>query len=75
MEKYFLQDYLPVMSFLYGEMNQNHQNNASVEIGPLICKGTIEKPNYISTSCFSWKFFGMPSGYYLVDKKPHKQSV
>ena len=55
-------------------MNQNHQN-ASVEIGPLICKGTIEKPINISTSCLSWKLFGMPSGYYLVDKKPHKQST
>ena len=62
------------MSFLYGEMNQNHQN-ASVEIGPLICKGTIEKPMTISISCLSWKLFGMPSGYYLVDEKPHEKSM
>ena len=62
------------MSFLHGEIYLNHQN-ASVEIGPLICKGTIAKQSYVSPSCYSWKKFGMPSGYYLVDKKPHQKSM
>ena len=26
-------------------------------------------------SCEYWKKFGFPSGYYLVDKKPHEKSM
>ena len=64
---------LPITSFLYGLMYLNHQN-ASVKIGPLICQGTKPKLSF-GSSCQSWKDLGMPSGYYLVEQKPHKKSM
>ena len=68
----YFQDRLPITSFLYGLMYLNHQN-ATVKIGPLICRGT--KPNRtLGASCQSWKTFGMPSGYYPVEQRPHIKS-
>ena len=59
-------------SFLYGLMYLQHQN-ASIEIGPLICKEpsniAANLRNISGKSCQSWKDLGFPSGYYLVENQ------
>jgi hypothetical protein len=54
------------MAFHYGFMHLSEQN-ASVKIGPLKCKGYNLKINSEPT-CESLKAMGQPSGYYIVKK-------
>ena len=51
-------------------MYHGHQN-ASIEIGPLICKEPAmlksDLRNISGNSCQSWKDLGFPPGYYIVE--------
>jgi hypothetical protein len=56
------------MAFHYGFMHVPEQN-ASVEIGPLKCKGYKPKKDIWSgATCDTLKLIGQPSGYYITDQ-------
>ena len=59
---------------MYGLMYSNHQK-ASVNIGPLVCKEQEKFIKSFGSTCDSWKTSGMPSGYYLVEHRPHGESM
>ena len=55
-------------------MYSNHPK-ASVNIGPLVCKEQEKSIKSYGSTCESWKTSGMPSGYYLVEHRPHGESM